>query len=587
MGLFDFFKKKTKQQDKTAALNKFTKREVDELVLSSLNSNKGKSLNEVYAEKRAQNNGVLPLKKGLDGKFISKQYELEITAMAWTIYHENGQDLEIVKQSLLNKGVNENQLDIVMNRMSNLNEKMASDFEQALSLGNITAEFIPNSAHNPGNTDENQIDRYIGYGAFQLQHKNYDNALDLLNKAIELGDRSGLAYANLGSLYHELRNYEHSIENYDKAIKLNAKDARLYYNKALVFEDLGDKMGASESYEKAIKVDDRHVDSLNNLGVLQITAGNYMEALKCFNKVLAIEPADKDALINKMSCLIQLNLNEALQFYVSIKNVTDLSEIEAIIMRALLAEYAEANAISFLERLYEASKEPKYIKLQSLILYGRDKVASYEAINIYLSLNPADQFAVDLKVDLAFEVIETIGEARFIEAIDDCLALDDKNPTALNYKIQILLKQQKLDEALDRVETLFIAYYQQQNVLNLFTQIYNQLDKDVAMLRFEGFAKRLDDNACYQLEYMRGLYLKGKRSYDEAVTVFTSLNEVREFSWNYYQIAIMENLNGNVERCLLNLKKTFELEPELKEDARNYVELKNLASNVSFLSLLK
>lgn len=637
MGLFDFFKKNTQQQNNaTSAGKKFTKKEIDELVLSSLNilcddisttndvikmlkskgyddrqaliiteraeslykkhfahkkpeinNNRGKSLNEIYAEKRTQNNGVLSLEKDPDEKFISQQFQHEMTALARTIYHENGQDMGMVKQSLLNKGLSGGQVDVVMTSISNLNGKMVSDFEQALSSGNITAEFIPNPAHHPGNADETQIDRYIGYGAFQLQYKNYDNALELLNKAIELGDKTGLAYANLGALHHELSNYEQSIENYDKAIKLNSKDARLYHNKALVLEDFGDKIGASENYKKTLQIDDRHMDALNNLGVLQISAGNYTGAVKCFNKVLVIEPTDKDALINKISTLIQLDLNEALQFYVSIKDVADLSEIESIIMQALLAKHTETNVISFLEGLYEASKEPKYIKLQSLILYDKNKSASYEAINIYLSLNPSDQFAIDFKVDLAFEVIETIGEAGFIEAVDECLALDDKNPTALNYKIQILLKQQKLGEALDGVEALFIPYYQQQNTLRLFTQVYNQLDKEMAMLRFEGFAKQLDDNARYQLDYMKGLYLKGKDDYDEAIVVFSCLNEEREFSWNYYQIAIIENLNGNIERCLLNLKKTFELEPELKEDARTYVELKNLASNVSFLSLLK
>lgn len=601
MGLFDFFKKKTDQQDNTTSAQKrFNKKQIDELVLLSLDilcddisttndviemlkskghdrqaliiaecaknlyqkhfahkkqelkSDRGMSLNEIYAEKRAQNNGTLSLEKDPE----------------------------------LNEGLNAGQVEVIVENMSILNQNMVSDFEQALSLGNITAEFTPNSAHNSGNTDEYQIDRYIGYGAFQLQHKNYVNALELLNKAIELGDKTGLAYANLGSLHHELSNFEQSIENFDKAIRLNAKDARLYHNKALVLEDLGDMIGAGENYKKTLQIDGRHVDALNNLGVLNISTGNYMEALQCFSKVLIIEPTDKDALMNKVSTLIQIDLREALQFYVSIEKIADLSEIEATITQALLTKHTEKNVISFLEDLYEASNESKYVKLQSLILYNINKLASYEAINIYLSLNPADNFAIDLKVDLAFEVMETIGEARFIEAVDECLALDEKNPTALGYKIQILLKQQNLGEALDRLEALFIPYYQQQNTLRLFTQVYSQLEKNIAMLRFNEFAKQLDHNAGYQLEYLKGLYLKEKRDYDEAIVVFSSLNDVRHFSWNYYQIAIIENLNGNTERCLLNLKKTFELEPELKEDARNYVELQNLASNVSFRSLL-
>jgi tetratricopeptide (TPR) repeat protein len=638
MGIFDFFRKSTSRQNDSSKLtsSNLNKKEVEDLVLSSLNilcddvstvedvikmlklqghddrqsliiaeraerlyqkhfANRqserntvpGKTLNEIYAEKRAENNGTLSFNEVPDGKFNSTQFQIEITAMARTEYFENDQNMEVVKQILLNRGLSNRQADTVLENLSNLNEKLAKEMEQGLSSGNIIAEFTPNPAHTRDNVDQEQIDRYIGYGAFQLEHKNCDNAMELFNKAIELGDKTGLAHANLGAVHHELNNYQQSVENYDEAIKLNPGIAGFYCSKGLALEVLGDKIGAKQSYEKAIQLDASYTIALNNLGVLQIGDENYQEALDCFNKLLAVEPADADAIVNKLSILVELDLRDALAFYISIPDVIDLYEVERIIVNALLTKYTEVESISWLEVLYRSSKESKYIRLQSLVLYGANKLGSFELINTYLRSNPSDQSAIDLKLDLAFQLMETIGEPRFIESVDECLALDDKNPTALNYKIQILLKQQKLAEALDRVDDLFMTYYKEQKVLHLFTQVYNQLDKEIAMLRFEKFAKQLDVNANYQLGYMKGLYLKGKRYHDEAILAFTVLNEERKFSWNYYQIAIIENTKGNTERCLLNLKKTFELEPELKEDAKNYIELQNLAADANFQSLLR
>lgn len=85
--------------------------------------------------------------------------------------------------------------------------------------------------------------------------------------------------------------------------------------------------------------------------------------------------------------------------------------------------------------------------------------------------------------------------------------------------------------------------------------------------------------------YVKGLYLKGKGLNDEAIKVFSDLNKQSQFAWNYYQIAIIENIKGNTSACLKNLETTFELDPTLKSDASSYVELQNLQSNAEFLKM--
>lgn len=62
---------------------------------------------------------------------------------------------------------------------------------------------------------------------------------------------------------------------------------------------------------------------------------------------------------------------------------------------------------------------------------------------------------------------------------------------------------------------------------------------------------------------------------------------IAEFSWNYYQMAIVKNFQHKTDECLALLKKTFELEPELKTDAVSLPYLQNLSSDRNFIELTK
>ncbi len=100
-------------------------------------------------------------------------------------------------------------------------------------------------------------------------------------------------------------------------------------------------------------------------------------------------------------------------------------------------------------------------------------------------------------------------------------------------------------------------------------------------------AKIENPDESYNLEYRKGLYYKLKQQYEKAIEIFSAQNKIHEFAWNYYQIAIIKNLQGKTEECLSYLEKTFQLDYEIKEDAKNYFELENLHSNQRFKEITK
>lgn len=90
----------------------------------------------------------------------------------------------------------------------------------------------------------------------------------------------------------------------------------------------------------------------------------------------------------------------------------------------------------------------------------------------------------------------------------------------------------------------------------------------------------------YNIEYQKGLALKRMGYNREAIELWTSLNKIQEFSWNYYQVGILQNIL-NEPNCLENIKKGIEMDINIKEDAKKYHELDNLRTNPNFLKLLE
>ena len=364
-------------------------------------------------------------KKGIDETtFTSNQYQTEILAFAQMKYFENGQNYEVVKDELTAQGLSYEQNEIIVQSLKQLNSKMTNEFMEELDSGKITGlKIYPNTEHNKEIVDKDTVDQYIGYGAFQMDRGDLDNALELFDKAIGLDDKATLAYANKGTLFSK--------------------------------------------------------------------KGDNKEALRFYNEALKIEPNHAQILENKLDLLLEM-----------------------------------------------------------------------------------------MRVDITIE-------SEFIDTVKTILTIDPNHPNALIYIIQFYLKENNAENALISVKKLFTNYHKETISTHLLLDTLFKFPKDRAMEELRIFERQLNDGSKYQLTYCKGLYLKGLGFYDGAVKMFEQLNKIQEFSWNYYQIAIIKNIQNKTNDALLFLEKTFELEPELKEDAKQYNELQSLWTNSEFIKLTK
>ncbi|WP_345953286.1 hypothetical protein [Mucilaginibacter sp. PAMB04168] len=190
-------------------------------------------------------------------------------------------------------------------------------------------------------------------------------------------------------------------------------------------------------------------------------------------------------------------------------------------------------------------------------------------------------------MDLLFEDISQSGEAKFIDTVKTILIYDPDSPNALIYIIQFYLKEGDLTNALNSLKRLFANYYSEGIVIQLLLDTFSNLTKQDALKEFELFKQQIKPEAQYQLGYCKGLYLKGIGDRQSAFEVFENLNKIQPFSWNYYRMAIMSNLENRTAECLQLLNKAFELEPQIKMDAKRYPELQNLWENEEFIGITK
>ncbi len=162
--------------------------------------------------------------------------------------------------------------------------------------------------------------------AVALYHQNrFHEAIEYLNRSIELYPTYGLAYANRAHCFNQLGNIEQAFKDVDRAIELNPNlewaysikgnlltkqnkfeeaekqlqkaidinpnSPHAYFNRAYFKEETGKYEESAEDYKKAQVLGfDNETLLYNNLAVLSRRLGEYDKALEYLEKVKSVNP---------------------------------------------------------------------------------------------------------------------------------------------------------------------------------------------------------------------------------------------------------------------------------------------------------
>nr|CBH39684.1 conserved hypothetical protein, containing TPR repeat [uncultured archaeon] len=154
---------------------------------------------------------------------------------------------------------------------------------------------------------------YIDQGKAEYHRGNYDAAIYLFNKAIELNPDNHYLYNDRGLCYLAAGDTDTAISNFSKAIELESDFAKAYYNRGLAyFKTYYSPAGygnmklldsAISNHSKAIELEPNYVDAYYNRGLAYNQFFHYYDkpfspeinetynkALADFDKVLELDP---------------------------------------------------------------------------------------------------------------------------------------------------------------------------------------------------------------------------------------------------------------------------------------------------------
>lgn len=137
------------------------------------------------------------------------------------------------------------------------------------------------------------------------QLREFEQALTVLAKAIELSPEDPLIRVHHGNAMWGLRHAEEALSSYDQAISLDPLTADAHSNRGKVLNELGRPELALDSLDRALALAPRNADACNTRGCALAALGRDVEALDSYDQALAINSAFTEARWNKSLVLLR------------------------------------------------------------------------------------------------------------------------------------------------------------------------------------------------------------------------------------------------------------------------------------------
>ncbi|KAI0433547.1 mitochondrial import receptor subunit tom-70 [Xylaria sp. FL1042] len=150
-------------------------------------------------------------------------------------------------------------------------EEAATAFEKALELGGL---------------GKYQALAYNMRGTFRCLRGSQEQALDDLNKSIELDHSMTQSYVKRASMHLETGNRDQAAADIESAIKQNADDPDIYYHRAQLHFIHGEWQNAAKDYQKSIDLDNTFIFSHIQLGVTQYKMGSVASSMATFRRCI-------------------------------------------------------------------------------------------------------------------------------------------------------------------------------------------------------------------------------------------------------------------------------------------------------------
>ena len=188
-----------------------------------------------------------------------------------------------------------------------------------------------------------------------IQQKNYDKALDALQKEVQKNPSSDEGYYLLGVVNGEKENYKEMLDAYNKSVSISNKFAETInsskkyhwanlFNKGVAFFQRGNNSSNEDStkmfyaksvdaFKSAIEIEPDSADTYKNLAFVYMSAQNYDEAIVPLEKLI-----EKEHSLDGYKYLSEILYTKGIEYenkYTSGKVVSDSLEAQKYFNKAI------------------------------------------------------------------------------------------------------------------------------------------------------------------------------------------------------------------------------------------------------------
>jgi len=179
------------------------------------------------------------------------------------------------------------------------------------------------SAPGPGGAEiisdaaqDGRLSRVLSRAASLHLENKRDEAVQVLRRAIDEGERHPALYFALGQLQYELEDYETAAQSYAQAAMLQPLHPTAHFNTGVCLGRLERWEEAAEFFHVAIANDPARMEAHLALGACLVHTGRHNEALEAYDRFLARYPDHEEAMFGKAVALQKRDrLTEAAELY--------------------------------------------------------------------------------------------------------------------------------------------------------------------------------------------------------------------------------------------------------------------------------
>jgi tetratricopeptide (TPR) repeat protein len=203
---------------------------------------------------------------------------------------------------------------------------------------------------------------YRNLGDAYLRIKKYRDAIEALQKVLELSMPEEVIYEAIGYCYEKLKNPAQARFNYKKAVHLNTSESRLYYKIAGTYMQEGYWESAIKNLENALSINRNQPDYHFSIALCYIQNGRIKDAVIHFTQFIKARPKNVKGWKELIRCLYDAEyFEEALEQVYNAQKSTDNKPLFIYYKSAILFEIGKSKE-ALLQLQLGIQKAPALIK---------------------------------------------------------------------------------------------------------------------------------------------------------------------------------------------------------------------------------